>query len=259
MKTAVLKISGKALNEILTNDKWITSIKILQKFYGGLVIVHGAGRNITEWSAALGLDAKFVNGQRVTSAGVMEVVAAVQAGVLNAKIVSRLITADINAHGLTGIDRGSFVAENLNPELGYVGVPKQVTSAKWINDMMKKKIVPVFSSVCRDAGGNLMNVNADIFTETIATAVNADSVYFVSDVQGVKLGGNIQTQINEEKIIRGINDGEITEGMIPKLTSCLELLNKGINKIWIGSQNPEGLFNDNKNKTQSGTWVIQSA
>lgn len=259
MKLAVLKISGKALNDVLTEDSWIESIKNLQLTYDGVIIVHGAGRTISEWSNALGLEVKFHQGQRVTTANVMEVVTAVQAGVLNAKIVSRLITGGLNAVGLTGIDRNSFVAENVNESLGFVGIPKVVNSVNWINDLVKNKIVPVFSSVCRDMKGNLMNVNADYFTEVLAASLQADSVFFVSDVQGVKLNGSFQRLIDEEKIQKGISDGEITDGMIPKLNSCIELLNKGINKIWIGANNPEDLFNENDTKSGNGTWVVQSA
>lgn len=257
MKIAVIKISGKALNDVLENDIWTNSIKSLQDSYDGVIIVHGAGRTISEWSAALGLEVKFHQGQRVTTANIMEVVTAVQAGVLNAKIVSRLITSGINAVGLTGIDRNTFVAENVDEDLGYVGIPKQVNSVNWIYELIKNRVVPVFSSVCRDLSGNLMNVNADYFTEVLAASVEADSVFFVSDVQGVKLGGSIQNLIDSAKIMKGIDEGEITDGMIPKLNSCIELLNKGINKIWIGSNNPEGITNENVGKSGSGTWVIQ--
>ncbi|MEI7811071.1 MAG: acetylglutamate kinase [Ignavibacteria bacterium] len=257
MKIAVVKISGKALNDVFTQDVWIETIKAMQEKYGGVVIVHGAGSSISEWSQALGLEVAFHEGQRVTSASVMEVVAAVQSGVLNSKIVSRLITCGLNAVGLTGIDRGSFIAENINENLGFVGIPRQTGSIKWINDLLDNKVVPVFSSLCRDLSGNLMNVNADFFTEIMAASLKADSVFFVSDVQGVKLGGSIQKLIDREKITKGISNGEITDGMIPKLNSCMELLNKGINKIWIGANNPEGINNDND--SGNGTWVVQSA
>jgi len=259
MKTAIIKISGKALNELFNNDEWINSIKKIQSNYDGLVIVHGAGKNISEWSAALGHESKFIDGQRVTTPEVMEVVAAVQAGVLNAKIVSRLITENVNALGLTGIDHGSFVAENINEDLGFVGVPKLIGSTDWILELLNKKIVPVFSSICRDAKGNLMNVNADIFTEVLAASIKAESVFFVSDVQGIKLKGGIQSSLNQKEILMGILEGEITDGMIPKVNSCLELLNKGIGKVWIGSKIFEDLLNENNDKNSSGTWIVQSA
>jgi acetylglutamate kinase len=252
MKISIIKISGKALNELFTSDEWIKSIKELKQQYDGIVIVHGAGNSISEWSKALGHEAEFINGQRVTSEGIMDVVAAVQAGVLNTKIVSRLISSEMNAAGLTGIDYGLFVAENIHKELGFVGIPKLIGSTSWLMELLNKNIVPVFSSVCRDNNGNLMNVNADIFTEALASALKAESVFFISDVQGVKLNGGYKPSLNKREILKGIETGEITGGMVPKLRSCMDLLNKGINKIWIGS----GML-DITNQT-GGTWVVHN-
>jgi acetylglutamate kinase len=256
MKIAVIKISGKAINELFAADTWIKSIKKLKLSYEGVIIVHGAGKDISEWSKALGHEVKFIEGQRVTSEGIMEVVAAVQSGVLNSKIVSRLISSGLNAIGLTGIDHGSFIAKNVNEKLGFVGVPQQVNSTDWVKELLDKNVIPVFSSVCRDADGNLMNVNADIFTEVLAASVKAESVYFVSDVQGVMLNGNYQSTIEANDIRKGINEGDITDGMIPKMNSCLDLLNKGICKIWIGSKIFEDLIGEKK--YSGGTWIVQS-
>lgn len=258
MNIAVIKISGKALNELFTNDDWIQTFCAIKQNYDGLVIVHGAGQNISEWSNALGLSVEFRNGQRVTSEDVMDVVAAVQSGVLNSKIVSRLVTSGLDAVGLSGIDRGSFSAEKLNDELGYVGVPQVTGSIEWIYDLLNKGVIPVFSSICRNSEGKLMNVNADIFTEVLASSLQAESVFFVSDVVGVMLGGNIKYSLSEYEIMKGISSGEITGGMIPKLTSCVELLNNGVGKVWIGSKIFKELFNGSGNYS-NGTWIIQSA
>ena len=151
--------------------------------------------------------------------------------------------------GLSGIDRGTFIANYFDKELGYVGKPELVGSANWIIELLNEGIIPIFSSVCRDVSGNLMNVNADLFAETVALAVNADSVFFVSDVEGVKISGSVVSSLSEDEIISGIVDGQITDGMIPKLKSCIELLEMGINKIWIGSQ----LLDQEK---LNGTWII---
>ncbi len=257
MKTVILKISGKALNDIFITDKWISEIKKINEVFGNLIIVHGAGTSISEWSEALGLEAKFINGQRVTTEKVMDVVAAVQSGILNSKIISKMTTNGIDAVGLSGIDRGTFVAENINLDLGNVGIPKVVGDVKWIDDLLKEGVTPVFSSVCRNSSGSLMNVNADIFTEVLAAALKVDSVFFVSDVTGVKLEGVVQKLINEQQIINGIASKEITDGMIPKLSSCLQLLNNGINKIWIG-KNPK-IEVENEIKINGGTWIVKSA
>ncbi len=257
MKIAVIKISGKTINEFLNSGKWIALIKNLYNSFGGIVIVHGAGKNISEWSEKLGLETKFINGLRVTTQEQMEVVAAVQAGVINSQLTAKINSKGLEAIGLSGIDRNTFVAGYFNKELGYVGKPQFTGSSAWIMDLLKANVIPVFSSVCRDAAGNLMNVNADIFAETVAAALKADSVFFVSDVEGVKLSGSIKKTITEEDIISGIVSGEITDGMIPKLNSCKELLKKGVNKIWIGSQ----INYNRKNKNPldgSGTWIVNS-
>ena len=257
MDIAVLKLSGKALNEIFTNKEWIDTIINLKNSHRGLIIVHGAGQNISEWSEALGLESKFIDGQRVTTEKIMDVVAAVQSGMLNSKIVSRLLTNGIDSVGLSGIDRGTFVAENINFDLGHVGVPVVVGSIDWVYDLIDKGVIPVFSSVCRSKTGNLMNVNADLFTEVLAETIKAESVFFVSDVNGVKLSGMYQLYVNEYQIREGINSKEITDGMIPKLTSCVELLNKGIKKVWIG-KNIQMNYEDDF-QTKGGTWIVKSA
>lgn len=258
MKTAVLKISGKALDHFLESDDWKNTLEKLNKVYDGIVIVHGAGKGISEWSQALGHEVKFLDGQRVSTKEVVDVVAAVQAGIINSKIVSRLNAFDVHATGLTGIDRGSFIAERVNENLGFVGIPKQVKDVNWILNLLNENVVPVFSSLCRDIEGNLINVNADFFTELIASSLNAESVFFMSDVNGVLIKGDFVKTINQNEIMEGIDNGEITGGMIPKLKSCIELLNKGIQKIWIGSINMENIFDDTAEES-TGTWIIQSS
>lgn len=259
MNTAILKISGKALTGIMTDTKWIESVKNLQKFFDGVVIVHGAGQDITHWASLLGYESKFINGLRVTTKEMMDVVTAVQGGLINARLASRLNSAGIDAIGLSGIDGNSYVADYTDKNLGFVGFPKRKQSVEWIIELIKKNKLPVFSSICRDDSGNLMNVNADLFTEALALSLNADSVFFLSDVSGVKLNGSYQPFLLPDQILTGITEGEITDGMIPKLQSCLELLNSGIKKIWIGSFNSENLFDDISIEKSSGTWIIQSA
>ncbi len=255
MKIALIKFSGKTLNDFLTTEQWVDTINYLNKKYDGIVLVHGAGSNISDWAKLLGIESKFVDGQRVTSSELMDVVAAVQAGVVNSKIVAKLTSCQIDANGYSGIDRNLFVADYLNEQLGFVGLPKLIGNTGWIKELLLDRIVPVFSSVCRDSNGNLMNVNADVFAENLAAALNADSVYFVSDVDGVKLKGETKDYLTSDEIEEGIAQGEITDGMIPKLRSCAMLLNHGINKIWIGSK----ITGNNKNShvsSNTGTWIV---
>ena len=259
MKTAVIKFSGKALDDFFTNRKWIDLISSLKNNYEGIVLVHGAGNKISEWSYALGLEPRFIEGQRVTDEYTMEVVAAVQSGLLNAKIVSHLQINNFDAVGLSGIDRGLFTAEYINEKLGYVGSPIISGSSDWIFSLLQEGVIPVFSSLCRDQNGNLMNVNADVFTHALAKAISADTVFFLSDVNGVKLNGVTQSYILDSEIYDGIQNGHITGGMIPKLKSCKKLLEDGISRVWIGSELFDINFNDYHNSINlKGTWIVES-
>jgi len=252
MKTAVIKLSGKSIDQLLAEEKLVPQIQKFLKQYDGLIIVHGAGNIISDWATKLGCASEFVNGHRVTNNDMMDIVAAVQNGLINSKIVARLLSKNINAAGYNGIDNGLFVAEYLNTELGYVGVPKLNSQTQWLKDLLKTKTIPVFASICRDAEGHLMNVNADLFTMVLAEAIRADSVIFLSDVEGVKIYGTNQTHISETDIDHGITNGEIKDGMIPKLQSSVNLIKKGVNKVWIGND----LHQLTKSSKSKGTWVV---
>jgi len=255
MEIVVLKLSGKTLTDFLSSKKWTKIIQELRSKFDGVVIVHGAGKLINEWSGKLGIENKFKKGQRITTQKQMNIVAAVQAGLVNSQIITKLNYAGLNATGVSGIDRNTFVADYIDPELGFVGKPKLKNSINWIFELLEDDVIPVFSSVCRDANGNLMNVNADIFTEVLSIALKVDTVFFVSDVSGVMINGAVKNILTEHEIIYGIANGDIKDGMIPKLLSCALLLNKGINKVWIGSQLHT---NFEKDKNTNGTWIINS-
>ena len=255
MKIAVVKLSGKAIEDFISNPDCLKVIKKLHARYDGLIIVHGAGNQISEWTTALGGKNNFIDGQRVTDEFSMNVVAAVQAGMINSRITGFLCSRDLNAIGLTGIDNNIFVADYTDDKLGFVGIPKINKNISWLRDLMSTSTIPVFSSICRDESGNLMNVNADIFTNILAASLNAETVFFVSDVKGVLLNGKIKKEICQDEITEGINNKQITGGMIPKLQSCASLINAGVKRVWIGN-NLSGLLSGRSNGIANGTWIV---
>lgn len=259
MDTTIIKLSGKVIDGIASNKEFIETIKSLKHNGCAPILVHGAGSEINKWSKMLGINSSYHNGHRVTDDFTMEVVAAVQGGIVNTRIVSMLQTYGIEAVGLSGVDRGFFNAEYLNENIGYVGNPYVNGSVSWIHNLCTEGVVPVFSSICKDADGNLMNVNADLFAQTLAIATNSKIVYFLSDVKGLKLQGEFQQLVSVNEIKSGIRKGEITEGMIPKALSCSELISKGIEKVWIGTiENFIRLHNKNSKGENHGTWIVGS-
>jgi acetylglutamate kinase len=256
MKLALIKLSGKTIDTFTTGNNGLNIINKLKVEYDGIVVVHGGGKLITEWSEKLGHVSTFHEGQRVTCANTMEVVSSVQGGLLNNKMTSYLFTHNIKTIGLNGIDGGLFKAEQLDEKLGYVGKPVQASRVDWILDLIGNEFVPVFSSICAAENGQLMNVNADVFASALATALNVQTVLFFSDVDGVQLNNKFQSLLTSEEIKTGIATGEINGGMIPKLNSCLELLEKGVCKLWIGNDFND--FDDESKNKKRGTWIVDS-
>ena len=251
MKLAILKISGKSLEDFTCNENGVNLLKNIQKQYSHVILIHGGGKIISEWSKKLGIQPNFHEGQRITCKESMEITAAVQGGLINSKLTAYLHTLGIKAIGLNGIDMDSFEAEYIDDKLGFVGNPIAKNDSKWIYDLLKNNIVPVFSSICRDRSGNLMNVNADLFAGALAKLLKADSVYFLSDTVGVKLKGRFQETLSLQELNDGLLTGEITDGMIPKIKTCISLLGSGISKIWIGNQL------HHNNNYMNGTWILQ--
>ena len=139
MKTIILKLSGKALSAFIQDEKWSGILSELYKQYDGIILVHGAGSTISDWSEKMDCDVRFVNGMRVTTAEIMDIVAAVQAGLLNQKIISYLHAKGLEAIGLSGIDRNLFVADYLDKKLGFVGYPKLNGDISWVKNLLKEK------------------------------------------------------------------------------------------------------------------------
>ncbi len=258
MKIVLLKLSGKALSEFTTNHLYVDMLHELKENYDGVIIVHGAGKMITEWSSSMNLVSHFVNGQRKTTKDIMDVVSAVQGGLTNSTITSFLHAKGFEATGLNGIDRNLFVADYLDKELGFVGVPKLKGDVTWLKDLMKSGVIPVYSSICRDNEGNLMNVNADLFAKELAIALSVDTVLFVSDVDAVKINGVNMFEMSEHDVKSGIKNGHITDGMIPKLESSVELLNNAVKKVWIGNNPTKLKFKSALLNDMGGTWIVES-
>jgi acetylglutamate kinase len=252
MELAIIKISGKSLEEFTTGQTGINLIKSLQQKYSSVLLIHGGGKIISEWSQILGIQPNFYQGQRITCKESMEITAAVQGGLINSKLTAYLHTYRVKAIGLNGIDMDSFEAEYISDKLGFVGNPVAISDSKWIKDLLSNNIVPVFSSICRDRDGNLMNVNADLFAGALAKLLKADSVYFLSDTEGVKLNGSFQNSLSMNDLHTGLSSGEITDGMIPKINTCINLLSSGVANIWIGNELEHNDYN------MKGTWIGQN-
>lgn len=202
-----------------------------------LCIVHGGGDEITAMQNALGREAVFVGGRRVTSGADLELLRMVLSGVVNKRLVNSFVTEGVPAVGISGEDSGLIGAEIIDSAtLGFAGRPTRI-SPRIIQTLLRAGFLPVISPVAYDASsgtGGTLNVNGDDAAAAIAVSLGADELVFVVDVRGVEddsgmvLSG-IHTEFARELIAQGVAAG----GMAAKLESAQAALRAGVERVRI--------------------------
>ncbi len=215
----VLKVGGSVAAELAAHADLVAALSDRGR---AVVVVHGGGPAVGEWSAKLGLPSRFVRGLRVTDEPTRDVALAVLAGLVNARLVSALVAKGVPAVGLSGIDGGMLRAEREDAELGLVGRVTLVDSSL-VEELLADGRVPVIAPAAIDVkGGELLNVNADTAAGAIAASVGARLLAFITDVPGVRdRNGKVLAHLDLERAKALIDDGTIEGGMLPKVEACL--------------------------------------
>lgn len=213
----VLKIGGSVVGAA---D--LQSIAALHDAGRPLVVVHGGGPLVGEWTARVGLETRFVRGLRVTDEATRDIALAVLAGLVNARIVADLVSRGIPAVGLSGVDGGMLRAEREDQELGLVGRVTLVDSGL-LEDLLERGHVPVIAPAAISGdGGAILNVNGDSAAGAIAAALGARLLAFLTDVPGVRSkDGTIIPSLDRGRAQALVADGTIEGGMLPKVEACL--------------------------------------
>lgn len=187
-----------------------------------LVIVHGGGPLVDEWSRRLGLAPRFERGLRVTDEPTRDVALAVLRGLANARLVAALVQRGVPAVGVSGLDGGLLRAERESPELGYVGRITLVDSSL-VEELLELGRVPVVAPAALEARGTeTLNVNGDSVAGALAVAIGARLLAFLTDVPGVRgRDGKVIPSLDRERIRALVEDGTIEGGMLPKVEACL--------------------------------------
>lgn len=199
------------------------------------VVVHGGGKQMTRFLAERGVESQFVGGLRVTTPEVVDAVLKVFAGSVNKQLVGALRAAGAPAAGLSGIDGGLAVAEQMNPDLGAVGRIVRA-DARILDALLAGGFLPVVACV---AGGDsaspaVFNVNADQMAVACAAAWKADRLLFLTDVPGVKgTDGSVLSKLTPAGARELIENGIATGGMQAKLESACAALAQGVGEVRI--------------------------
>jgi acetylglutamate kinase len=230
-KTIVIKYGGNAMGDDELRASFAVDVVLLK--YIGLrpVIVHGGGPQIGATLERLGKRSAFVDGRRVTDDDTMEVVEMVLGGKVNREIVALVQRGGGRAVGLTGSDGDMIrVTQWLEEDrdLGRVGRVVEVRPAP-IVAVADAGFVPVIAPIGVDDAGVTHNVNADEAAGAIASALAAEKLILLTDVEGVRdASGKLIPELSVEEARKQMAEGTIREGMIPKVECCLEALQHGV-------------------------------
>ena len=262
-KTVVIKYGGNAMiNEDLKNS--VMEDITLLKFIGlNPIVVHGGGPDISKALNDRGLKSEFINGLRVTDKETMSVAQQVLIGKTNKEIVALLNTKGGRAVGISGIDGAMMKCKKQYTEvdgrqmdLGYVGDVVEVNN-ELMDLLCNDQWIQVIAPIGTDDEGNSYNVNADSVAGAVASAVKAEKLILLTDVEGVKdKDGNVIYEAHKHEIHDMISDGTISGGMIPKVLGCLEAIDAGVTGVHIiDGRVPHCLLLEIFTKTGIGTLI----
>jgi acetylglutamate kinase len=210
------------------------------------IVVHGGGPQIAAMLAKMGIESRFEGGLRVTDEKTVEIVEMVLAGSINKEIVALINAEGEWAIGLCGKDGNMVFAEKAHKtvtdpdsniervlDLGFVGEPVEVDRTL-LDLLARSEMIPVIAPVAPGRDGHTYNINADTFAGAIAGALKASRLLFLTDVPGVldrdkKLIDELS--VAEAKAL--IRDGTISGGMIPKVETCIEAIERGVEGVVI--------------------------
>jgi acetylglutamate kinase len=244
--TVVVKYGGHAMGEEQLARDFARDIVLLEQLAINPVVVHGGGPQIGAMLKKLGIESQFAGGLRITDAATVEVVEMVLAGSINKQIVGFINEAGGKAIGLTGKDGNMVRARKLSramvdPEssierivdLGFVGEPEKVDMTV-LTQILGRDIIPVLAPIAGGADGVTYNVNADTFAGAIAGALHAKRLLFLTDVEGVlDKSKQLIPEMTANEARRLIADGTISGGMIPKVETCIDALELGVEGVVI--------------------------
>ena len=245
MELTIVKVGGAVVEEQKSLSDLLDGFASLK---GAKALVHGGGRSATKLSEKLGIEARMVEGRRVTDAETLRVVTMVYAGLVNKNIVAQLQARGVNAMGFTGADLGVILSAKRPPkkmsdgqvvDFGFVGDVKEVHTDV-LAGLIAQGAVPVMSPITHDGAGNLLNTNADTIASELARAmarVSSVRLVFCFEKPGVLArpddDNSVIPHINKPLFTQLKAEGIISGGMIPKIDNAFDALDAGVEKVII--------------------------
>jgi len=239
-KTIVVKYGGHAMQDGITED-FAQDIVLMKQTGIEPVVVHGGGPQIGEMLNRLSIHSSFVDGLRVTDEAAIGIVEMVLTGSINKQIVSGINAAGGRAVGISGKDGNLLVARKLERmkidpttleskkvDLGFVGEPEKV-SPEVLRRIMQSDLIPVIAPIAAGKKGETFNINADTVSGAIASAMQAERLVLLTDVEGVlDQDRKLIPKLSVAEARALIRNGTIRGGMIPKIETAIEAVEAGV-------------------------------
>jgi acetylglutamate kinase len=237
--TLVVKYGGHAMGGAAGGDSFARDVVLLKQVGMNPIVVHGGGPQIAHMLKRLGIETTLVDGLRVTDQATMEVVEMVLAGTINKQLVTAINAEGGCAIGLSGKDGGLIEARKLvrtrieggvrtEVDLGFVGEPQRI-AAGVLDTFKQSDMIPVIAPIGVGPDGETYNINADTVAGAVAAAVKATRLLLLTDVAGVLDGDKkLIPELTAGTARRLIAEGVINGGMIPKIETCLQAVDGGV-------------------------------
>ena len=240
----VVKIGGTLLESSADRQRLVAEITSQWRAHHQVLVVHGGGKQLTQYLDQAGIVSRFVDGVRMTNQEAIDGVLKVFAGSINHQLLAVFHQAAVPAVGLSGIDSGSLIAQKFvgphGQDWGFVG---QITAADphlW-DVLLKEKFVPLVASVAVGDDGQIYNINADQAAVACAASLRADALVFLTDVDGVRdMSGQILAKIGVDKISELLDSGAVSGGMLAKLRAVREAIDHGVGRVCIANGHRPG-------------------
>jgi acetylglutamate kinase len=258
-KTVVIKYGGHAMSDPALSDLFAADVVLMRLVGMNPVVVHGGGPQISDLMRRLGKEPEFVDGRRVTDAETVDIVRMTLVGKVNREIVASVNRHGSYAVGLSGEDAALIRVDQRDPRLGFVGDVREINPTI-VERMLREELIPVIATVGVDDNGQAYNVNADTVAGAMAEALDAEKLVYLTDVAGVYGDwpdeSSLISRIDVAGMEKLIADGQVSEGMIPKLESCVSALKWGVRRAHIlDGRLPHALLLEFFTKQGVGTMV----
>ena len=228
----VIKYGGNVFIDRNIFDNFITDISILSKLGLSIVVVHGGGPRIKRELDRYNIQTKFIRGLRVTDKNIIDIVESVLID-FNKDIVSSLEKKSSRALSINTKKNNIITVVPESKELGFVGIPSKI-NIEIIKNAIKKNIIPIISPLGLGVDNKTYNINGDTAAGAIAKSLKSRRLLLMTNVKGVLNNEKkLIEEISSSEILNMIDKEIITEGMIPKINTCLDAINNGVAAVGI--------------------------